>query len=89
MAAAPPEKIDLWALIVSCGLEEEFEHDWMGRVKHKRTRVVLRADVTPELVRTLAGANQMISDAQRGAAGAIETARQTIVSKLLTNSEKA
>ena len=42
------EKPDLWRVITSCGLEQDFEYDRKGRVIHKRTRLVVRADMSPE-----------------------------------------
>ena len=88
MASSSTDKTELWAVIVSCGLEEEFERDWFGRVKHKRTRLVLRADMTPDLVRMLAGAKSLIADAQGGLAGVALAAREKIVERLLANAEK-
>ncbi len=82
------EKPDLWRVITSCGLEQDFEYDRKGRVIHKRTRLVVRADMSPELVRTLLGARDLVQDAQRGAVGAVAAARQAIVAKLLANAER-
>jgi hypothetical protein len=88
MAEQKGGRIDLWTFIVSCGLEEEFERNWMGLVTHKRTRLVLRADMTPELVQTIAGAKDLVADARRGAASAVSSARQAVVNRLLANARK-
>jgi hypothetical protein len=79
---AKVEQTQLWKVIISYGLEEEFERDWLGRVRSRRTHRYLRAEVTPELAQLLANANAHVA----GAASAIAAAPEA-VRRLLTKQE--
>ncbi len=83
MRAPSPEKINLWAMIVSCGIEQEFERDWTGRIKYKRTNCYIRADATPEFVQALVSANTLLSDARKGSAGMLASAQEQVRQRLL------
>lgn len=76
---AKVEQARLWKLIISYGLEEEYERDWLGRIRSRRTQRYLRAEVSPELAQLLAEANRRVS-------GAISSAPEA-VRRLLTRQE--
>jgi len=76
---------NLWAVMVSYGLEEEFDHDWLGRIRHNRTKRYLRIDANPEFLDAIATAQQALSLAGKGAVGALTKARETIRRRLLTS----
>ncbi len=63
----------LWRIIVAYGLEEEFERDWLGRIKSRRSRRYLKAEITPELAGLLA-------EAKTQAGGAVGVAKAALVS---------
>jgi hypothetical protein len=72
------EEARLWAIIVTYGLEEEYEHDWLGRIKSKSSRRYLRADITPELAQTLAQANAQIGQVATDARVLFGSARERV-----------
>ena len=82
MSESTNESAKLWALIVSCGLEQEHERDWLGRIRNKRSKIYLRVDATPEFVQMIANANATLAAAQSGTAGALTAARDAVKSRL-------
>ena len=78
----------LWGVIVSSGLQEEYERDLLGRIKSKRTNRYISAQANPELLQLLLGANSTLSVAKSGAAGAFTAARETL-RRQLARSEKS
>lgn len=86
MMATPPDGARLWALIVQYGLEEEYERDWLGRVKSRKTKRYLKAEVTPELATLLANTSAQFGSAA-GAARAALSATPENVRRLLSSRE--
>lgn len=84
MADTPEASAKLWGVIVSYGLEQEFERDLLGRIKYKRTNAYISAKASPELLQLLASANSTLSTATSGAAGAINAARDQFRQRLLS-----
>lgn len=76
---AKSEQSRLWKLIVSYGFEEEYERDWLGRIRSRRTKRYLRAEVSPELAQLLVSANERVSS--------VITAAPDAVRRLLTKQE--
>ncbi|WP_135211305.1 hypothetical protein [Vitreimonas flagellata] len=60
MADTPDSSARLWGVIVSYGLEQEFERDLLGRIKYKRTNAHISAKASPELLQLLANANSTL-----------------------------
>ncbi len=83
MANAPDASAKLWGVIVSYGLEQEFERDLLGRIKYRRTNAYISAKASPELLQLLTNANSTLSAAKSGAAGAMNAARDTLRQRLL------
>lgn len=75
--------VHLWAIMVSCGLDEEFEYDWLGRIKHKQTSRYIRIDAAPEFVEMLVSARASLALAGKGAANALSKTSATLKQRLL------
>lgn len=72
------ESANLWAVIVSAGLQDEFEHDWLGRIKSKRTNAYIRVDATPEFLQMIAQTNAALDAAKHGVVSQLVKAQEAL-----------
>jgi hypothetical protein len=86
MPAPSEEQARLWTFIVTSGLEEEYERDWLGRIRSRSTKRYLKAELTPELAQALASASAQLNQAA-GTAKAAITSGKDAMRKLLTARE--
>lgn len=73
-----PNQARLWEIIVQYGLEEECERDLLGRIKSKRSKRYLRAEMTPELAQALAGGAAYVGGAKAALAAAPDQVRRAL-----------
>ena len=71
MSVSPEDRARLWGVIVAYGLEEEYERDLLGRIKSRRTKRYLRAEITPELAQMIAGLHVQLGVVARNAKAAM------------------
>lgn len=86
MADTPEASAKLWGVIVSYGLDQEFERDLLGRIKSKRTNGYISAKASPELLQLLANANSTLNAAKSGASGALNTVQDPLRQRLIGKS---
>jgi predicted DNA-binding transcriptional regulator YafY len=85
MGEAAGGKTNLRMIILTCGLEEEFERDFFGRIRHKSTKRYIKAEFTPEALQALASTAATLSSARELAAGAVGAAKDAVRKRLLAS----
>lgn len=84
MAEPSEDQTRLWGVIVAYGMENLYERDWLGRIRSKRTKGYIKAEITPELAQALAGASAQLAGAAATAKSALASAPRN-VRQLLSN----
>ncbi|MDZ4760641.1 MAG: hypothetical protein SGJ21_06175 [Alphaproteobacteria bacterium] len=84
MSTPSDDQVRLWGIIITHGLVDEYERDWLGRVRSRHTQRYIRADFTPELAQFVLGAGATLQGVAGGAKAAI-TAAPDQLRKLLAN----